>query len=542
MRRWLWTALSIGALASLLQAPPAAGAAWMTPPTPYRPKDFTLVKKDGVYHLFYIRHNYSTPPVPTEIDFGHATSYDLYNWTQQPPILPVRPDNWDNLHVWAPTIVQTDSTYTMLYCGVTDQPGLYNSYQRIGMATSADLYDWTRLDQPVFSCDQVPWAVCDSTNFVETGFRDPFVMPDPAHPGGWLMAYTANSATDSASEVIALAASSGDPTSWSDVKPLWITWLPTSGSSFAESPHIFPHNGLWFVFFTVDGPQPIAFATSTDPRADLDGWTWGGSLDAMLGLPTNSWFASEYLRDGTQEYFCYVNGNHIEINLMRWTAPDQFAFDFPPIFHVVSLTWAGIPVQEGQPAALRLATVNGTNATVNLETLVLDAAGRWKVVPPDSLGMPAAVTVTGDTTICAWTTHRWPSGSSAPTTILVRTVDQTAVTGTPLVVNPLPPPPHWPFSSGPGDSEDRVKLHIGRSAPARLAIEVETSADVAARLEIYDVQGRRVITLARGTLSRGSHVFQWNGRGAGGSAGAGVYLVRLTTPATTRVARVALLP
>ena len=68
---------------------PAARAASMTAPLNYRPKDFAFIKKDGVYHLFYIRHNDYLPAWATEIDFGHAVSTDLYHWTQLPLVMSV---------------------------------------------------------------------------------------------------------------------------------------------------------------------------------------------------------------------------------------------------------------------------------------------------------------------------------------------------------------------------------------------------------------------------------------------------------------------
>ena len=155
----------------------------------------------------------TTPTSPwrsTEKDLGHATSYDLYNWTQQPPVLPARDGEWDNQHVWAPSIVLRDGLYTLFYSGVTNVPGVYDNYQRIGIATSTDLFNWTPSAQPVFSCEQVPWSFCDPLQPDLTGFRDPFVMPDPSQSGGWLMYYTANDLIDSGTMVVGVARSSGD--------------------------------------------------------------------------------------------------------------------------------------------------------------------------------------------------------------------------------------------------------------------------------------------------------------------------------------------
>ena len=38
---------------------------------------------------------------------------------------------------------------------------------------------------------QTGWTWCDSTRGVGGNLRDPFVMPDPDLPGGWLMYYVA---------------------------------------------------------------------------------------------------------------------------------------------------------------------------------------------------------------------------------------------------------------------------------------------------------------------------------------------------------------
>ncbi len=63
-------------------------------------------------------------------------------------------------------------------------------------------------------------------------------------------------------------------------------------------------------------------------------------------------------------------------------------------------------------------------------------------------------------------------------------------------------------------------------AVARLRFGLPQRTHVA--LEVFDLQGRRVRTLARGTLAAGWHEREWNGRGDGGDpADAGLYFVRL---------------
>jgi hypothetical protein len=66
----------------------------------------------------------------------------------------------------------------------------------------------------------------------------------------------------------------------------------------------------------------------------------------------------------------------------------------------------------------------------------------------------------------------------------------------------------------------------GTPADLRFALP----ADGPARLEIFDVRGRRVRTLVNGSLVRGAHHVTWRGDDARGRAlGSGVYFLRLST-------------
>ncbi len=75
------------------------------------------------------------------------------------------------------------------------------------------------------------------------------------------------------------------------------------------------------------------------------------------------------------------------------------------------------------------------------------------------------------------------------------------------------------------------------SGPVRIAFTLARPGDT--RLEVLDVQGRRVRTLAAGAYPAGRAMRGWDGRDeAGHAAPAGVYLVRLRTPGAVRVRRV----
>ncbi len=532
-------------LTLLLAVLPAATAlaSWMVPGLPIRPKDFTLVKHEGLYHLFYIRHNLYLPDDTTEVDLGHAVSPDLWTWQQLPPVLHVRDSSWDQTHVWSPSIVEQDGVFYLFYTGVISQPGSYSTYQRIGVATSADLMQWNPMDLPVYSCPQVSWSVCDSLQ-TDTAFRDPFVMADPAHPGHWLLYYSTYPVADSAGMVVAAATSDGDLTQWSDLGPLWITNRAYTYNSIVESPHLFQHNGSWYLFFTTTAGQPISFCTGPDPVGAPATWTYRGRLGAMLGYDTAAWYASEYLRDGLVEYFGYVVADRVDIRRIVWGTDWRFSLAQPDYMHVRSLDWSQAVAQEGDSVVLTLVTANPGLGSVSLEALRVRYDGALAPVSLSRLGLPATVTPVADTTRVTWGAHReaLPTDSAGVMRLIVRTTDQTAVSPVLMVA---------PVSDG-GSSSDPVDRPRGsgiifRALPGPLptsqrGILVQLDRPGPARVDVFDLQGRRLRTLVDRELPAGATVVAWDGRDAGGAALApGIYLARLATPQARRAVRLVVL-
>jgi len=70
----------------------------------------------------------------------------------------------------------------------------------------------------------------------------------------------------------------------------------------------------------------------------------------------------------------------------------------------------------------------------------------------------------------------------------------------------------WP---NPGNPLIRASFHLPRDGYTRVAV--------------HDLAGRRVAVLADGNLPAGDHEVRWNGRGPGGVAAAGAYLLRIET-------------
>ena len=133
--------------------------------------DHTIIKKDDLYHLFYIRGTAATnwPEYP-QFNFGHAISRDLVNWQEEKPVLQVVNTGFDTYQVWAPHIIQYRGKYWMFYAGVNN-----HVCQAICLATSDDLYTWTRnTSNPILTSK--PWGEWDTSKWSDC--RDPMILND----------------------------------------------------------------------------------------------------------------------------------------------------------------------------------------------------------------------------------------------------------------------------------------------------------------------------------------------------------------------------
>jgi hypothetical protein len=119
----------------------------------------------------------------------------------------------------------------------------------------------------------------------------------------------------------------------------------------------------------------------------------------------------------------------------------------------------------------------------------------------------------------------------------VKRVEFSGIEGERLDANPdrpsvslEPPPPLALAAPRPNPSSGATTISL------TLSIEAETA------VEVYDLSGRRVATVHRGTLAAGVHDLTWNGRGDGGvTLGAGIYFVRATAAGVTESRRIVVL-
>jgi beta-fructofuranosidase len=154
--------------------------------------DFWLVDDGTRYHLFFL---YASKALrdPEKRHFrasvGHATSEDLVRWERVVDAL-VRSDApaFDDLATWTGSVVRhPDGTWFMFYTGSSLEPA--GNVQRIGFATSHDLYRWEKNPgNPVLEADPRWYEKLEDGQWHDEAFRDPWVYPDG---GGWRMLITA---------------------------------------------------------------------------------------------------------------------------------------------------------------------------------------------------------------------------------------------------------------------------------------------------------------------------------------------------------------
>lgn len=230
-------------------------------------KDFCLHEVDGVFHLYHIA---GTPGVScglpgNELFFGHATTRDFLHWETHEPALFIDIRGWDHGHVFAPYVVAHGGRHWMLYTGVAT-----DNTQRIGLATSSDLFHWERAsDRPVIRPEEYGWAFCPTTG--GAACRDPHVL---AHEGTWQMYYTAVTADGRG---CVARASSRNLRDWHDegVAYVFSGWNQCESSNVQRA-----DDGRWLLFFgghhawscvASDNPYRWPDVAPTALRADITG-------------------------------------------------------------------------------------------------------------------------------------------------------------------------------------------------------------------------------------------------------------------------------
>jgi beta-fructofuranosidase len=233
----------------------------------------------GESHLPPIGHT-GLPVVPLRWDqkgnegrIGHATSPDLLSWTPQDSALGTgEPGSLDGAHVYAPSVMEFDGRYYMIYTGNQID---FLSGEHLMLATSTDLYHWKRYQsEPIFAPD-TSWALYLSDGFADGSGgpfsgRDPHLVRDERY--GFILYFVARLRADSSGSPpgtysCIAAATSPDMIHWSDRGPLVVrrTYEPyrTVTWNHPESPCLVRHGDFYYLFWK--GGEGTRYLRSSDP-------------------------------------------------------------------------------------------------------------------------------------------------------------------------------------------------------------------------------------------------------------------------------------
>jgi len=226
----------------------------------YRPHNYNMwdswciVKGDSI-HLFHLQYTRSDVDYEKPVDlrgFGHATSGDLLRWNEKPEVLSLYNRTYDNdwnFRYTGSTIEYNGKYYTFYTMRKWDM-------QRIGLATSTDLYNWEVYSgNPVLEPDG-RWFI--TFNSEGTGSnnpiwkdivdcRDMLVIKDKNGPGfyAYFIAAAVRSDLSSPTTVVGIAYSK-DLFKW---EQKGIVYYPT-GVSMPEMIDVFEFQGTWYMTLT----------------------------------------------------------------------------------------------------------------------------------------------------------------------------------------------------------------------------------------------------------------------------------------------------
>jgi hypothetical protein len=221
-------------------------------------------------------------------------------------------------------------------------------------------------------------------------------------------------------------------------------------------------------------------------------------------------------------------------------AAPVLAIGSPPPLALDAMGWDSLLARAGSTVTLWIAARHTRGHAIALEA--------WRdggLAPPDplaleDLGLPAVVPLTGDTTRVPWTAVWLPAGTDSSLALRLRLeVGGASVVAPWLVVLGAQLPPAG-VEEGAGVGRDAlVTCREGGSWALDLRLVAPLGA---ARLELYDTQGRRVRRLFDGALPAGRTRLRWDGcDGGGGRAAPGLYFARLASPRFTATTRLLLL-
>lgn len=222
--------------------------------------DFWLADDGMNHHLFYLHapKSLENPDLRhRNARIGHATSTDLVNWTNHGLAFDAgTPGSFDGSATWTGSIIKDPTgTWRMYYTGSRFlSPDSAANIETIGLATSPDLFTWTKQAGPIVTADPTLYETLGTSSWPEEAWRDPWVFWDATNQR-WQMLITARSKTGTEPDrgIMALA-TSADLDTWT-IEPA----LSRPGAGFAhlEVFQIVEIDGQKHVIFCCDSAKLV---------------------------------------------------------------------------------------------------------------------------------------------------------------------------------------------------------------------------------------------------------------------------------------------
>ena len=242
--------------------------------------DFWLADDGALFHAFYLHapRSLGDPDLRhRNARIGHATSPDLVTWQDHGVVVaPGGKDAFDASATWTGSVVRgPDLVWRMFYTGASFRsPDSATNVESIGMATSRDLFTWTKRPGFVLRADPRWYETLGTSSWPEEAWRDPWVFPDPSG-NEWHMLVTARANQgDDAGRGVVGHATSADLEEWQVQAPLS---APQQGFGHLEVPQIVEIDGHTMLVFSCDAPR-----LTNARRGDIGG-VWVAPASTPLG-------------------------------------------------------------------------------------------------------------------------------------------------------------------------------------------------------------------------------------------------------------------
>lgn len=254
-----------------------------------------ILYENGSYKMYYTGINSSSVGY-----IMYATSPDGITWTKRNlPILSPAIGSWDSYSLGMGGIIKDDGVYKMYYTAINSSTGVWS----IGLATSTDGINFTRLEYPIFTGTQ---------NWCATA-----IAADILKVNGIYYLYIIGKGTDNMFRVGLLTSSDG--LNFANPQVVLTNTLSWEGNTGLVGPSVIYENSKFKMVYTNYAANYIGYAESSDGK----NWIKETNFIFDVTKTTNHWaydFLGINFRKINNEYRIYYAtfpGSNYSIGLLR---------------------------------------------------------------------------------------------------------------------------------------------------------------------------------------------------------------------------------